>query len=131
LLGEERVPLLERRELLERERIDASELGELALRLREPTLLDASIEGDRRVIRSLALMPRIPRNQLVGAIFRNQNIFVERQLGGDAFEQAAQVELLLVDLQLETVHALREPGETFTKRALLRTQRRELLVLRR
>ena len=73
LLGEELVPLLERRELLEGERVHPPELGQLALGvLQSPLLLSRTV---RR--RGSAPRPsgRRARNRLVRAVLRNENVF--------------------------------------------------------
>src|SRR5690606_6134003 len=130
LLREERVPLFERGELLQCQRIDPAQLRELALVILQAALLDATVEGYRGVLIRF-LRARIAWYRLIRAIFRNQNIFIDGKLRGDALEQARQVELLLVDLQLEPVHALSEACQTLPQRALLRAQGRQLLVVRR
>ena len=58
LLGEELVPLLERRELLERQRVDPAELGQRPLGGAQPLGLLLAVEGHRR---GAAPRPRPPR----------------------------------------------------------------------
>ena len=96
--------LLERGELLERERVHAAELGELALGLREALLL---LGADRTgpLGRRRALDAR-PGTGILGAVLGDQHVLDEAELGAGALEQARQVQLLLVDLHLEAVHVL-------------------------
>ncbi|CNL12190.1 Uncharacterised protein [Mycobacterium tuberculosis] len=108
--------LLQGGELLQRERVDPTELGELPLRVRQAPLLNAPVERDRGVVEQLAvcrLRPRIPRHELVRTVLGDEHVLVERELRRHTLQQAVQVELLLMDLQLQTVHALRESGQSF------------------
>ena len=94
LLGQELVPLLERRELLERERIDATELRELALGLLQSSPLlarsNGTVSAAACALRASGACPAssAARNRLIRTIFRNENILVESELGRDALEQA-------------------------------------------
>ncbi len=62
----------------------------------------------------------------VGTVFRDENILVQAQFGGDPLEQARHVEALLVHLELEAVDALGETAEAFADGRLLRPEGREL-----
>ena len=72
LLGEELVPLLERRELLEGERVDPAELRELALGAREARLLLGADEG--LVAASASSQDRVARPRLgLGTVPRRRS----------------------------------------------------------
>ena len=65
LLGEELVPLLQGRELLERERVDPAELGERPLGGAQPLGLLLAVEG-HRLGRRPRRPPRRPRPMNAG-----------------------------------------------------------------
>ena len=74
LLRQERVPLFESGELLQRERIDAAQLTEHSLGVLKSLSLVCTVEREGLSLVVLA------GNRLIWAIFRNENIFVEREL---------------------------------------------------
>ena len=63
--GEEAVPLLQRRELLQRQRVDLAEGGQVALGLGGPALLHGAVVGHRR--RARARPPPRPRRPAAGS----------------------------------------------------------------
>ena len=122
LLGQELVPLLERGEFLEGERIHAAELRELAFGvLQAPALLRAI---ERNGCRDLSALRKVlvAGDLLIRTVFRNKNILVEAELRRHPLEQARHVQALLVDLQLESVHTLGEAGESLADRRLASAQ---------
>ena len=125
LLGEEHVPLLERGELLERERVDPAELCELALGAGEAALLLVAGERARLVVLVLA------GNRDVGAVLRDEHVLAEAELGLGALHEPGHVQLLLVDAQLEAVHVLGDRVQSLTHRGLLASHALELLVAAR
>ena len=135
LLGEEPVPLLERLELLERQRVHSAELAQLALRRREAGLLLGADERDgagllRRItFRRLGVERLVDRHRHLGAVLGDEHLFVERQILGGALEQRREVQLLLVGLHLEPVHVLVEGAEPLAQRALGAAEFVQLLVL--
>ena len=146
LLGEEPVPLLERLELLERERIHPAELGELAFGTGEPLLLrradvrthhDLGLlgghRGEARRRGELVLLrlgcEGVVGHALVGAVLGDEHVLDEPDLAAGALQQRREVQLRLVELHLEAVHVLADHVQAFAQRGLLAPKSREVLVL--
>ena len=135
--------LLERGELLERERVHPAELGELALGRGEALLLLLAVErhgldsvsavssasGCRRRLVVASRSAIVDRDRDLGAVLGDQHVLDQAELAARPLEQARQVQLLLVDLQLEAVHALGDRLQPLAQRVLLAAQAGELLVL--
>ena len=125
LLAQELVALFERRELLEGERVHPAQLRELALGRSEAPLLLVALERPRLT----ALV--FGRDLLVGAVLGDEHLFAEAEFGLGAFDESADVQLLLVDAQFEAVHVFGDGVQSLPDRRLVAPHRLQLLVAAR
>ena len=84
--GQEAVPLLQRRELLQRQRVDLAEGGEVALGLGRPPLLDGAVVGHR-------VRLGLPRRLGGGDLLRRRR---DRRGGPVLGEEGGQVDAVLL-----------------------------------
>ena len=113
LLGEELVPLLQRRELLQRERVDLAEHRHRPLGAAQPLgLLLAVVRDSARPARSLlASRPSDRRHELVGAVLGDQGFDLEAELLQRPRLQRLHPQAQLGAGHLVLVHGVGEPVE--------------------
>ena len=106
LLGEELVPLLQGRELLEGQRVDPAELGQRALGGAQPLGLLLAVEGrPARACSSPSATSPVNGHQLVGAVVGDQAVGVEAELVERPLLQLLDAHPLLGPRHLVAVHA--------------------------
>jgi hypothetical protein len=118
LFGEEMVALFERREFFECEWVHPAELIHRLLGGLQARFLFDSHKRNRIALQH--------RNEGVGAVFLDEDLFGERHVVSGLFEEVAEVKLLFVDLHLETVDSVSDGAETCSQVGLAGTQIGEL-----